>query len=357
MTYGQYPELTGVKKILVVKLRQLGDVLLTTPVFKVLKERLPKAEVDAYVYSEAFPMLEGHPGVNELIGYDRNWKKEGLWKRLKKEWDLWRKIRGKGYDMVINLTEGDRGAFAAKVSKAKIRVGFEPKGKWQKKLYTHTVKHCLSLRHTVERNLDALRRIGIFPAPDERELFLAVKRERVSQWVSGSYVLIHPTSRWRFKCWPVEKMRVLSEDLIRRGKQLVFTSGPDAVEQEMVAEITKGLDVVNLSGKVTLHDLAALIAGSELLICVDSVPFHMASALKRKVVAIFGPTSEVTWGPWRNPDARVVAKNLSCRPCYLDGCGGSKMSDCLATLSVESVLRAVDSLEVFLPAEGLVSLS
>jgi len=83
----------------------------------------------------------------------------------------------------------------------------------------------------------------------------------------------------------------------------------------------------------------------------------MASALKRKVVAIFGPTSEVTWGPWRNPDARVVAKNLSCRPCYLDGCGGSKMSECLATLSVESVLKAVDSLEVFLPAEGLVRLS
>ena len=126
---------------------------------------------------------------------------------------------------------------------------------------------------------------------------------------------------------------------------MVFTSGPDAVEREMVAHIVEGLDVVNLSGRVTLKELAALIEMSELLVCVDSVPFHMANALKKRVVAIFGPTSDVTWGPWRNVEARVVAQNFSCRPCYQDGCGGSKMSDCLATLPVGMVLKAIDSLE------------
>lgn len=347
MTYGQYPSLTGVKKILVIKLRQLGDVLLTGPVFRVLKNRFPNAEIHAYVYTESFPMLESHPGIDRLIGYDRGWKKLGFLGRLKKELSLWRQIRREGYDLVINLTEGDRGALAAKIAKAKIRVGFNPKGKWQKNLYTHVAKECPSLRHTVERNLDVLRRIGIFPKKEERELFLAVAQNdlaKVREWTQGPFVVIHPTSRWRFKCWPIDKMRMLTEELNRRGKRIVFTSGPDRVEQEMIREIAEGLDVINLSGRITLKELAALIQLSELLICVDSVPFHMASALKKPVVAIFGPTSDVTWGPWRNPYAKVVAQNLSCRPCYLDGCGGSKMSDCLATLGIKEVLAAIDSL-------------
>ena len=108
----------------------------------------------------------------------------------------------------------------------------------------------------------------------------------------------------------------------------------------MVEEIVEGLDVVNLSGKVSLQQLAGLIDRSEFLICVDSLPFHMASALKKPVVAIFGPTSEVTWGPWRNERAEVVAMPFSCRPCYQDGCGGSKRSDCIESISVERVLQA-----------------
>jgi heptosyltransferase-3 len=226
MTYGDYPDLSVVKKILVIKLRQLGDVLLTGAVFETLRSHLPDARVDAYVYTESFPMLEGHPGVGGLIGYDRSWKKLGWMGRLKKEWQLLRAIRKGQYDLVVNLTEGDRGALAARISRAGIRVGFEPKGRWQKGLYTHVVKHCPGLRHTVERNLDVLRRIGIFPEVGERELFLEVPEEarrRVRGWIEGPFVVIHPTSRWRFKCWPVEKMRQLTEELIRRGKRVVFT--------------------------------------------------------------------------------------------------------------------------------------
>ena len=90
-----------------------------------------------------------------------------------------------------------------------------------------------------------------------------------------------------------------------------------------------------------MKELGALIEASELLISVDSVPFHIANALKKRVVAIFGPTSEVTWGAWRNPKAEIVAQKLSCRPCYQDGCGGSKVSDCLETLPVAAVLKSI----------------
>jgi heptosyltransferase-3 len=342
MTYGDYPDLGNIKKILVVKLRQLGDVLLTGPVFSALKAKFPEAQIDAYIYSESYPMLEGHPAISNLIGYDRGWKKIGLLGRLKKEFTLLRSIRKEGYDLVINLTEGDRGALAARASRARIRVGFPPKGRWQKGLYTHVAKICPSLRHTVERNLDALRRIGIFPKPEERDLFLAISeeaRDKVREWVKGPFTVIHPTSRWRFKCLPVVKMRELTQALLQEGKRVVFTSGPDLVEREMVLQIVEGLDVVNLSGKISLQELAAIIDESERLICVDSVPFHMASALKKKVVAFFGPTSEITWGPWRNPNATIISQHFSCRPCYQDGCGGSKVSDCLATLSIQTALN------------------
>lgn len=345
MSYGQYPDLKDVKKILVIKLRQLGDVLLTGPIFRVLKERFPNATIDAYIYEEALSMLEGHPGVDGLITYDRNWKKLRFFKRLKKEFSLWRRFRKGKYDLVINLTEGDRGAIVAKITKARVRVGFQPKGGWQKKLYTHVVKQCPSLRHTVERNLDALRCIGIFPTIEEGELFLGVGQKeliQVDRWIQSPFILIHPTSRWRFKCWPVDKMRQLTKELICRGKKIVFTSGPDPVERAMVAEIAEGLDVLNLSGQITLKELGALMHRCELLVCVDSVPLHMASALKAPVIALFGPTSEVTWGPWRNEKAKIVSKNMSCRPCYMDGCGGSKQSDCLATLNVDKVLVAID---------------
>lgn len=77
------------------------------------------------------------------------------------------------------------------------------------------------------------------------------------------------------------------------------------------------------------------------MIVVDSVALHMASALQVAVVALFGPTSEKNWGPWQNPRGIVVAQNKSCRPCRLDGCGGSKMSDCLWTLSPQAILEGV----------------
>ncbi len=349
MTYGDYPDLAGVKKVLVVKLRQLGDVLLTGPVFSCLRRALPEAKIDAYVYEEAIPMLEGHPGVDGFLGYDRKWKKLGFWGRLGKERELLGRIRNGGYDLVINLTEGDRGGMAAWLSGARVRAGFDPKGKWQKRILTHTAKHCPTLRHTVEKNLDVLRRIGIFPGTEERDLFLAVPEEAALSMKERvgveKFVLIHPTSRWRFKCWPVEKMRELAEKLIAKGKKVVFTSGPDPDERAMVEEIAQGLNALNLAGTISLKELAALIRACEFLVCVDSVPFHMASAFKKSVVAVWGPTSEVAWGPWRNPNVRIVAQNYSCRPCYQDGCGGSKLSDCLYTLPVEKVWKAIESLE------------
>lgn len=359
MKYGNYPDLTDVKRVLVIKLRHHGDVLLTAPIFSNLQAALPQAEIDAMVYKDTVPMLEGHPAINQFLTYDRGWKKLSFFKRVFQEFSLLRRIRKEKYDLVINLTEGDRGAIAALVSGAKIKVGFDPEGKGFKgkqKIYTHRVKNCKTPRHTVEKNLDAIRRIGIFPTPEERDVFFAIPSEskkRVREILEESgispqgYFLLHPVSRWKFKCWPSSLVAELIKELHQRGEKIVMTASPDASELQMVDEILKlapDVPVLNLGGKTSLKDLGALIEMSRCLICVDSVPLHMSSALKSPTVVLFGPTSEINWGPWQNPHAQVVVQNLPCRPCFKDGCGGSKMSDCLFTLPVERVLKAIDVL-------------
>ena len=356
MTYGNYPDLSNIRKVLVVKLRHLGDVLLTTPVFTLLKKRMPQAQIDAYIYSDCFPMLEGHPAISHLIGYDKGIKKLSLFSRLKSELALLWKIRKEKYDLVINLTDGDRGEIVCKISGAKIIVG--PESDKKREVYTHIIKKCHSLRHTVERNLDALRVIGIFPSLEERELYYSIPDSALSKithllheanFTPKEFYLIHPASRWRFKCWPEEKVREVIQTLLAQEKKVVITSGGDKGEIEMVDRIIKGIsnpNLLNLSGKVSLKELGALIHLCKALLCVDSVSFHMASALKANVVALFGPTSDVTWGPWNNPNAQVLTQPFSCRPCYSDGCAGSKKSDCLTTLPVQRVLTALLKSEV-----------
>lgn len=350
MNYGNYPDLSSVKKILIVKLRHLGDVLLTSAMLSSLKKRLPEAEIDVYIYKEAEDILLGHPSVNNLILYDRKVKKLSLFKKLISEYKKLKTIKNNKYDLVINLTEGDRGAIVSKFSKAKYKIGPDPHNKGftgKRKAYTHLIRHTGAPRHTVEKDLDAIRRIGIFP--EEKDLFIHIPEEasnRVKDLLNKNgfhekeYILIHPASRWRFKCWPYFK--TLLNKLLEEEKKVVFIANDDPIEKEIVNNIIKdhkdNKNVLDLTGRLNIKELASLIDMSKVLVCLDSLALHIASALKARTIVIFGPTSEERWGPWNNPKAKILKANISCRPCCLDGCGGSKISDCLYQISCKQVL-------------------
>lgn len=350
MSYGDYPDLSDVKKILVVKMRHHGDVLLTSSFFTQLKEALPEAKIDALLYSETLSMLEGHPAIDAFLLYDKKMKKRFfLYKLFKELIFLWR-IRQKRYDCVINLTEGDRGAIVARSSGARVRVGFDPQGKGmrgKRSCYTHVAKICPTPRHTVERQLDILRRMGL--SPKNKELFFHIPdpahkriQEICEQEEIKEYIVVHPVSRWRFKMLSLPQMVELLTLLHKNRQTIILTAGPD--EQESIQQICgqlPGLPLLNLAGKLSLKELGALIARAKALICVDSVPLHIASATKTPVVALFGPTSEINWGPWLHPRASVVLSDHSCRPCFQDGCGGSKKSDCLLSLSPTRIVEAL----------------
>lgn len=358
MTYGNYPDLTAVRKILIIKLRHLGDVLLTSPVFSYLKSRLPEAEIHAYIYKDGEEMLSGHPAIQRFLFCERSSSKGSKWKRIWRELKLLWQIRQEKYDLVINLTEGDRGALAALVSGSKIAVGFDPERQGfigKKRAYTHIVKNCKTPRHAVERNFDALRKIGLFPKQSERALYFHVPLEAkvtahsfcARKGFDRPFVVINPVSRWRFKCPTPEKMaELISAFQTRFDESVLLTSGPSEIEKQWLMRIYSLVEnqekIRLLNETLSIKEFAALLQQSRGLITVDSMALHLASALQIPCVALFGPTSDENWGPWMNDKARVVSEGLSCRPCGLDGCGGGKRSDCLEQLSTEKILSAYE---------------
>lgn len=354
-----------VKRALVIKLRHHGDVLLTSPVFQTLKNHVPGLEVDALVYRDTREMLTEHPAISVVHTIDREWKHQGILRQATAELGLLRALRARRYDLIVHLTEHPRGAWLTKLLRPRYSVAQGEQGVnggrdsqvWAKS-FTHTFPSPRNtLRHTVETNLDAVRRLGILPSAEEKKVILVpgeVAEQKVLALMAQhdiahkKFIHIHPTSRWMFKAWPAEKMAELILQLGKQGERVVLTAAPAAEERAMIAAIKTQLKapVVDLTGALTLKELAALTAHAKLFIGVDSAPMHMAAAMGTPTVALFGPSGEKQWGPW-GVVHRIVASTEprhSCRPCGNDGCGGSKVSECLTQLPVANMLAAVNEL-------------
>ena len=155
---------TNIKKILVIKLRHIGDVLLTVPVYRALRENFPDAHISALVNSGTEEMLSGNPLIDEIIIFDRNIKKLNSVQKYIKESSFIKAIRMKRFDMVVDLTSGDRAAIISFASGARYRIAYDPKksGFWGKRyLYTHLAIKDSHSKHVVLRNLDVIRQFGI----------------------------------------------------------------------------------------------------------------------------------------------------------------------------------------------------
>lgn len=348
-------DLSRIQRALIIKLRHHGDVLLTSPVFQTLKNRGPRIEIDALIYHDTREMLALHPAIHTVHTIDRDWKRRGALSQVAHEWALLRSLMKRHYDLVVHLTDHPRGAWLTRLLRPAYSVAVKKNAPFWAESFTHLYpvpQH--TPRHTVETNLDALRRIGIYPEEADKRLVLVPGREaeekidtllRQHGIVARQFIHIHPTSRWFFKTWPAARVAELIVELGRAGHRVVLSAAPDAGERSMIARIKEQLKapVVDFSGMLSMKELAALTARARLFIGVDSAPMHMAAAVGTPVVALFGPSGEAQWGPWMVAH-RVVTSNHSCRPCGNDGCGGGKISECLTTLPVERVLAAANEL-------------
>ncbi|MFQ5428324.1 MAG: putative lipopolysaccharide heptosyltransferase III [Thermodesulfobacteriota bacterium] len=365
---------SDVKKILVIKLRNIGDVLLIVPAIRALKETFPLARISVLVNPGTAPMLTGNPLVDEVIVQERGSEKGKLAEKVRGGLGFMKSLRAKGFDMTVDLTGGDRGALTGFAAGARYRLGPHPGGKGfkgKKYFYTHIAPSPPAMTHTVLRNLSILQCFGIdtknltvdffTTEEDEAAVSAVLKQEGLVGDGKKPFVHVHPVSRWLFKCPPAGFLASLLDHISAEGMPVVMTSGPDERELALVREIARLMqqDVHNLSGVLSLKGLGALSARSAFFFGVDSAPMHIAAASGVPVVGLFGPSGAFDWGPWDNeasgklsfkssdspctPYPRrngvqrfgantVIQDTRECVPCGKDGCDGSKKSDCLYEL-------------------------
>jgi len=336
-------------RALVIKLRNIGDVLLSSALFRALKQARPGLWTSALVPAGTEDMLTGNPDVDEVITTTRGGFVEGA--------RLLKRLRSRRYDLAINMTEGDRGAVLAFASGAPCRIGVDPAGKGfigKARLFSRVVRLVEDGRHKALIDMDLLGPLGIRPDGAHVGLFTSRAQDaRVEKMLRDAGVgpgaplaVVHPTSRWLFKCWRDEAVAEVIDYLEGRGMRVALTSGPDGRELEKAHGILSLAKPgpLDLAGMLTLKELAALLKRSTLFFGVDTAPMHMAAALGVPVVALFGPSDHRTWGPLSDRARVVRASGFDCMPCRRDGCGGSKKSACLEAIGVDDAVRAIEGL-------------
>jgi heptosyltransferase-3 len=339
------------KRILIIKMKFMGDVLLASPVLHALKEAWPQAQVSFLVAKGTEEMISNHPLLDELLVVNR--RQETAFQALA----LAAQIRRRRFDLVLELTDGDRGAIYSWLSRARVRLGFDYPGRpfWQRYLaFTHLVPGPVSPRHMVEQNLMPLALLGLntpdpWPAfywPDQAETRIRSLLATL-KLTPGNFVVMHPGASARTKCWSPEGYARVVELLQEEFRlPVVLTGAPNQIDRNLAAAILEQAHSPphNLVERLSLKELGALFSRARFFFGVDSAPMHMAAAVNIPVVALFGHTNVVRWGPWGYGHL-VIKKEWDCQPCQGGRCingaditKGHDISPCLASLSPEEVI-------------------
>jgi len=349
-------------KILIIKFRNLGDVLLVSPLIQNIKDQVKDSTIDIAINDFTFPILENNPNLRNIYQYQRKYiKSKNFLRKIFLEVVFIREIVREKYDVVINLTEGDRGALISLFSFSKIRMGYLSKNFLLRKAYTIILPN-QEFRHTIDTNLDPLKFLDL-SIKDKKVLFYS------ENWTSNQIlkldndqpvIHIHPVSRWLFKCISDEIMAEIidfcSDEL---GALVVITASSNILELEKVRNILSlcKSKPINLSGKLSLHQVSALNKESKIFIGVDTAIMHISASNNTPSVAFFGPSGADHWGPWDNSmqeshyDCRsgvqnmgihtVISESRACQPCGKDGCNGSKVSDCLMNIDSQLIFKII----------------
>ena len=323
------------KRILIVKPSALGDIVHTLPFLYLLRQRFPNAHIAWLVVPAFASLLEGHPLLNDVIRFDRrgiaNWWRDlaAASKLLKFSTDL----RRQRFDLVIDLQGLLRSGWIAWQTRAPVRVGFDYAREGGAHFYTHRVPTRTHEKHATERYLDIAEALGCGRGP----IVFDFGVERIDRLAaadltgqSEKYAVLLPGTNWATKRWPEEYFAQLVQPLREEFGLDVFIAGANDVAPIRFEGAT------NLAGRTTLRQLAALLDRASLVFANDSGPMHVAAALGRPLVAIYGPTNPVRTGPYLREDA-VLQLDLPCRPCYSRTC---VHQSCMRWLTPADVLRA-----------------
>jgi heptosyltransferase-2 len=333
----------SIKKILIIQTASIGDVVLATPVIEKLSQFYPEATIDFLVKKGIESLLIGHPKLSHVLIWNKAEKKyQQLWRLLKN-------IRNEKYDVVVNLQRFASSGFITIFSGAPVKLGFN-KNPFSL-FFTKSVKHFISSDpgksvHETERNLEVVASITDKSVAYPIRLYPAAEDfAKVSPFKTSSYICLAPTSLWFTKQFPAEKwIEFLKE--VDCGLHVYFLgSKSDLKACDEIIKKSGHQNSINLSGKLTFMQSAALMRDAAMNFVNDSAPQHFASAMNAPVTAIFCSTVPAFgFGPLSDNSAIIeTVEKLSCRPCGLHGYKScpEKHFKCALTISKEKILERI----------------
>jgi heptosyltransferase-3 len=336
-------------RVLVVAMRRLGDVLLTTPLIRSVKRAFPQAAIDALVFAGTEGVLAGNADLAGILTIPQR-------PRAGETLALAGKI-AKRYDLALSTQTGDRPTLLACLAGRQSAGPIQPAG------FGAAVKR-LALsrsyvsdpnRHRVLENLRLAETIGI---PAHAEIVCPTGAIRSALAPPQAYAVIHAAPMFIYKRWTLDGWRMLAAALRERGLATVVTGA--SADRTYLDQVWRDTDVLRLDGKLSWPELTALIGAARAYIGPDTAITHLAAASGCPTVALYGPTDPCLWGPWplggldlpwaaagtvqRRGNVWLVQNPLPCLPCQLEGCERrlASHSQCLDELSVTQVAAAVD---------------
>ena len=338
-------------RILIVQLRQMGDVLVTTPVIRVLRQHRPRSHIAFLVERPSYHILSGNPYLDEILVLDRERYGSPFYVV-----NVLRTIRQKRFDLVFDFLGNPRSALIAYCSGARVRVGYD--FRVRKHFYTHIVRRDVQPKYAVDFKMDALRAIGIdgrgehtldFFVPPEAHLFAEgfVRREGIGQ--NDVVIAVSPTSRRPYKRWPLSRFARVSDWLIAAwGAKILLLWGPG--EREVVGKMRALMEREPIISPQTptVKEVGALLERCAFLISNDNGTKHIAVALGVPTITIHGPSNPVNWTP-ATGEHIAVKRESGCVTCERTSCS---QFACLEAVAVEDVKEAVVQLSEGVPQVG-----
>jgi heptosyltransferase-1 len=340
------------KSILIVKLSSIGDVIHSLPVASALRRRFPEARISWLVSRKAREILSGHPHLDQVIVVGGKKADGGIpITDINHPFVAARTLRASGFDVALDLQGLIRSSLFAFLSGAKVRIGYRSLKEAAFLFYNVRAITPTREMHVVDSYLRFAAILGAPVEPVEFRIATSEKHEaKIDELLSGAGVnssdrlfAICPGSSWRAKTWPPERLARAAEHVSdKHGCRLVIIgSKADVPRAEKVLSVCRA-PMIDLTGKTTLKELAVLLRRCVAMIGNDSGPTHLAAAVGKPVVAIYGPTDEKLLGPYGEQNISIVAP-VPCRPCRrrsrAERCSHLR---CLTEITPEQVCEAVD---------------
>ncbi|MBW1767532.1 MAG: glycosyltransferase family 9 protein [Deltaproteobacteria bacterium] len=339
------------KKVLIVKLRYIGDTLSLLPVIDNLKEKAPDVTVDVMVNKGTEELLAHHTGIGKLWIYDRMLAKKHIILSLSYHRNLINKLRSEGYDIVIDFTHGDRAAFLSFMTGAPQRITYQNSSTLSHLLMNCVIRSNPFKHHIVDYQLESLSIFGLDHFDRAMKLHIPESIYTVADNLisdaeiahNSLKVVIHPGARGKLRQWLPQRFAEIGCLLIKRYQATILLVGGPG-EDELVEEVERhmGFSASFKSTHLGLLELAALLSRCQLFIGNDSAPGHIAASVNCPNITLFGPTFPHMWRPL-SPLGEVVFKGVPCCGCRQETCIRPG-NHCMDIIEVDEVWEKVEKL-------------